>query len=284
MYKPANHHYIPQLLLRNFCDGGQLWAGDKDTKRVFSPNPKNIFAEHNLNIDHDLEDIDIKDDKAEKLLGKIENAAKKVINEIIEKGRRRQSPRLSSGEQDSWKRFYLTMCRRTPEFIMKDLLNDERFEDAWIKAIEHVCAFTDSIDSQSVLSSGNEEILKIKDAVRQNNKARFASGDHRLLQEEDEQFCLNTGILIAVIDVPKRSFVIGSSGITTVNSGEARGSWLPVSPDVAVMPTPYPDREILWTLDRSKEHVIKRINMSTSQQNRFIAGRSQTLVRSLIEV
>ena len=67
MYKPANHHYIPQLLLRNFCDGGQLWAGDKDTKRVFSPNPKNIFAEHNLNIDHDLEDIDIKDDKAEKL-------------------------------------------------------------------------------------------------------------------------------------------------------------------------------------------------------------------------
>ena len=30
----------PQLLLRNFCDGGQLWAGDKDTKRVFSPNPR----------------------------------------------------------------------------------------------------------------------------------------------------------------------------------------------------------------------------------------------------
>ena len=167
MYKPANHHYIPQLLLRNFCDGGQLWAGDKDTKRVFSPNPKNIFAEHNLNIDHDLEDIDIKDDKAEKLLGKIENAAKKVINEIIEKGRRRQSPRLSSGEQDSWKRFYLTMCRRTPEFIMKDLLNDERFEDAWIKALNE--AATRQFPSQTLTaplrrSTFCPEVLKLRTA------------------------------------------------------------------------------------------------------------------------
>ena len=283
MYKSANHHYIPQFLQRSFCDDGQLWAGDKDTKTVFSPNTKKLFAEKDLNIDHDLEDIDTKDDKAEKRLGKIEADAKKVVDEIIKKARRRKPFRLSSDERDSWKQFYLAMCRRTPEFIMKDLLNDEHFESAWASAIEHVCASTDSIDSRSVLSSKNQDILKIKNSMKQNNKARFASGDHRTLKEEDEQFRKNTGMLIAVIDIQKRSFVIGSIGITTVDSGEARGCWLPVSHDVAVMPTPYPGREILWTLDRSKEHVIKRINMSTVQQSRFIAGRSQTLVRSLIE-
>ena len=283
MYKSANHHYIPRHLLRNFCNGGQLWAGRTDTKSTFVSSPKNIFGERDLNIDHDLKDIDIKDDKAEKLLQKIENAAVPVIEKIIKRGRRREPPRLSSDEQDSWKRFYASMCRRTPEFIRKDLMNDEQFDDAWTSAIEHLCSSTDSIDSRSVLSNRSQEVMRIKDAVKQNSKARFASGDHKILREDVDHFCINTGILIAVILHPKRSFIIGSRGITTVDSGEAGGSWLPVSPDVAVRPTPYPDREFLWTLDRTKEHIIKRINMSTVQQSIFIAGQSQTLVRSLIE-
>ena len=238
MSRSRNHHYVPQLLLRNFCDGRHIWVGNKDTRVAFSTSPNKIFRERDLYTDHDPEDIDIKDDRNERLLQKIESAAAPVIEKIVTRGRRKEPPRLSSDEQDSWKQFYASMCRRTPEFIMKDLSSDEPFEYAWASAIEQLCAFTGFMDSKPLLSNRSQEIMKIKAAVKQNNKARFASGDHKILREDVEQFCRNTGILIAVICHQKGSFVVGSHGITTVDAGEARGCWLPVSPDVAVMPTP----------------------------------------------
>ena len=42
------------------------------------------------------------------------------------------------------------------------------------------------------------------------------------------------GLLIAVIDPTAEDFVIGSHGITNVDSIEGSASWLPIAPDVAI--------------------------------------------------
>ena len=83
--------------------------------------------------------------------------------------------------------------------------------------------------------------------------------------------------------MPKRSFVIGSHGITVVEQRGQRESWLPIAYDVAIKFTPYPNKGgSLLRLDRNDESIIKTINQSTVAGSRFIAGRSKALIESLM--
>lgn len=47
--EPVRHHYIPQFILRNFCDKkGVLNYCDKKTNEMLIKNPRDIFVEKNL--------------------------------------------------------------------------------------------------------------------------------------------------------------------------------------------------------------------------------------------
>jgi Protein of unknown function (DUF4238) len=43
-----NQHYVPQLVLRNFCTGGKLWVFDKHKETVFPTIPRNVMAERDF--------------------------------------------------------------------------------------------------------------------------------------------------------------------------------------------------------------------------------------------
>ena len=278
--RPRQHHYIPKVILRSFCNSGLVWVGDSYTKRIFKASPNNVFKMRDLYADYDLNNIEIVGFINETLLSHIESDAGPVIEKIINIVRKNDPPELSSDERGAWQRFYHAMCRRTPESMEEALGSEERFDEAWRYAVLRTSGGMNPTDVNKL--SRIPEMSRIKAAMRQNNRARFASADHRLLEADVGRFCNETGLGIAVIRCPKRSFVIGSYGVSNVGSGKAMGSWLPIAHDVAVTATSRPEDDWLLPLDRSKEYIIKRINTAAVQQSRFIAGASEVLIRSLM--
>ena len=67
------HHYIPKMLLKNFCDDdGRLWMGERTGGRIFSSTPKNVFVIRDLNTSYDFPPAPISG-KEEEFLDSIEH-------------------------------------------------------------------------------------------------------------------------------------------------------------------------------------------------------------------
>ena len=112
--------------------------------------------------------------------------------------------------------------------------------------------------------------------VISNVHAAFAAGVSRRDKREEERFCRECGLCVAIIcnPSPTNSFLIGSHGLTIVPSGKAKGSWLPIAHDVAVSVTSFPDRELLVVIDDKAQHVVEAINAATNALSHTIASRS----------
>ena len=284
---PKRHHYIPQFLLKNFLDDSdRFWVFDKKKGKLHQGTPRNTFVEKNLYrtliFDHGNYSYE-----AEEELSRIESRAAPVIKKIIKCARNNEYPKLTLEHRDAWNRFYHTSCRRTPEFAKEMLYSDERFDEVFHLVIKRLLLQQglDPLDRQFL---DQNPILKwAKTVMMKNSKARFASGEHPHLQADVERFSRETGLRIAVIRQPKRSFVIGSHGAAIVQPTDKRdqtqGGWLPIAHDVIVAPTSHPERELLLPLNGGNDYIIKRINRASFRQSRIIAGRSKTLICSLMQ-
>ena len=282
---PTATHYIPKFLLRNFVDhSGFLCILDKKTGKLYKNTPENAFFENHLTRMYDFESGEYSYE-AEKMLSDIESQAAPVVCKIINCARERQNPSLSSIERRYWSLFYQSMCRRNPEFAEEMLRHDERFDDVFYMACERLLR-------QHGMKVPNREHLDLnpmlseaKNHMKKNNKSRFASGDHELLQADAERFARETGLLIAVIQQPRRSFVIGSHSVANVsrvhNGDRTYGSWLPIAYDVIVTSTSSPETERMLLIDSNQDYFITKINTASFRQSRFVAGRSESLIHSL---
>ena len=103
---PKRDHYIPQMLLKNFCDGsGRVWVGDG--KKIYSANPKNVFVQGHLytrsifgnsprDTDHEdfLNSIE-KSYEYEERLSEIESRVAPAVQQIVGQVRQGKCPQLS---------------------------------------------------------------------------------------------------------------------------------------------------------------------------------------------
>ena len=294
------HHYIPKMLLTNFCDDDDLlWVGDKGQGRIYQCGPERVFVKRDLNMKYSLDNLqdDVgyneflssieMSDEYERTLSQIENNAAPVVRKIIQQARCGRPPQLTPEEGNNWKHFFLAMARRTPE-SQKRVVSGKSFDDVFFEAATAVAKkekFMGLPDRGSIYE--DPRISKLKDLVNMNADARFASGDYSRDRRMTEQFSRETGLCISVICMQKRSFVIGSHGLAMVQpnhpSDPAQGGWLPIAHDVAVKATSFPDREILAFLDRDSDRIIKRMNKASTAQSQIVAGRSEALVRSLTQ-
>ena len=124
--KPKRNHYIPQMLLKNFCgESGRVWVDDG--KKIYSTNPRNVFVQGHLytksifgnspkDTDHEdfLNSIE-KSYEYEERLSEIESRATPAVQEIVDHVRQGKCPQLSIELRDAWKRFLIAIARRTPE-------------------------------------------------------------------------------------------------------------------------------------------------------------------------
>ena len=289
-------HYIPVMILKNFCDErGFLWVSDG--QRTYKANPINVFAERDLyaksNIDHapnthsyeDFVGSIEKSNEHETRLSEIESEAAPAIMTIINKARQGKCPALSSRLRDVWKRFFITTALRTQE-SQERIPTFKNFDDAFYEAAT-IVAKTDEfqLPDKDTLYSDSRNV-HLKNILKSNTAAKFATGDDPRLQAQIEEFCRNRGLLIAVIQIPQRSFVVGSHGLAIVeNSNGEQTAWLPIAHDVAICTTAFPDTEYLIPLTQKDDgdRIITMINKTLAKQSWLIAGESETLVRSLTQ-
>jgi hypothetical protein len=80
---PRNQHYVPQFLLRNFCDeGDRLFVFDKATERTFPASTRGIAAEAWF---YDFIDADGDHQSLEYLLGRLEAKVSGILTGVLEK-------------------------------------------------------------------------------------------------------------------------------------------------------------------------------------------------------
>lgn len=175
----------------------------------------------------------------------------------------------------------LLMARRTPESQQR-LMASKSFEDNYYEVAKELAEEQNYPLPDKDTLFQDIEVIRLAQKIEHNVDARFAAGDDDRLFQEEGKFCRETGLWIAGIGIPKRSFVIGSHGITIFKMGEDEHSCLPISHDVVVLASSYPDEETLVTLARGEDWLIKKINAATANQSRWIAGCSKQLIHSLM--
>ena len=285
-HEPRRHHYIPQVLLRNFLDDCDcLWVGNRYQKRIYKTSPKNVFVKKDLYAVHDFAQA-TRTYCYEKSFSKMEGEVAPVIKKIIEQARNRKCPQLSPDECRIWKQFFIAIARRTPESQKRVSADGNR--DVFYEALKsRADELNFDLCDQDTLYK-DSRIPEIKKKVESNVNAKFSIGISDKERKQTEQFSRETGVSVVVIFNPKRSFVIGSHGFSIVKTSDrndpAQGGWLPIASDVAVKATTFPDKEILNFLkkDRTSDRFISRINKAAYSHSNLIAGRSKTLINSLM--
>ena len=287
MNNPKRQHLIPKMLLRNFCDdSGYLWVGDKSTGKVWKCRPDNAFVVADLytkiSVEAETGGSTHKSYEYEEALGRIESEAAPVIREVIAQIRNKKVPEITPENETVLKRFLFSMARRTPE-SQRRLVSTKDFESIFHEvAKEHALAHGQPLPDQDTLSEDIRYVRLVKH-TEHNVDARFAAGEDSRMHAEEERFCSETGLRFLLIDVPKRSFVIGSHGITIHKLGQDEAqSYFPISHNICVMATPFPDEATLFLLDYCGKQLIKAINRSTATQSQQIAGCSEALIRSFM--
>ena len=294
---PKRQHYIPKMLLRNFCnDNDKLWVGDKSQDKIYSTTPDNVFVESNFYTRYAFDRVPEnceyqefsnaieKGYEYEEALSALEGKADSVVRIIIELARKMKCPELSPEQETAFKQFVMALARRTPESQKRVSLGGDRdifYEASKARADE----LNYNLPDREILYQ-DLRIRKLKECIESNVNARFAAGDRPNIQSEVARFCREVGLRVARICMPKRSFIIGSHGLTIIpldhKSSPMRGSLIPIAHDVVVQMTPFPDKKNLLCLDQGSDSLVRTINKTTAAQSKIIAGRSEALIRSLM--
>ena len=301
MNNPIRQHSIPAFLLRHFTDDrGRLWEYDKCRGNLFHRKPTKTFVkkdaytiyryEHigkNTNYENFIKSV-VKDYRyeVENFARDVEGKAAPVVERIIQSARANQLPELTEEQADSWKRFMLTIARRTPESRKRatSITDEDAFyEGAKARADQEN---VDLPDRESFYRIPG--ILGLKEIILANVHAKFAAGESPRERLEEEKFCCQTGIAVAVIRdcSPRNSFLLGSHGLAIVNyggtTGAVDGSWLPIAHDVAVLATGSPAKEFLLALGDTERHVVEAINTASVERSQGVVARWEETIRSFV--
>ena len=282
---PRRHHYIPRMLLNNFCDDDcQLWVGDKFRSKIYKSHVSNVFVQRNLYATFDFASKQYSHEY-DQVLGGVEQMANPVVQKIIYQARCGEFPRLSQDQEICLKRFLLSIYRRTPE--SQALLSSEWASlDIYYETAKIVAKNANIVPPDKSQYDQDEQLKNKISILDSNSYTRFAAGDFPAVCEIEEWFVRKTGLFIVVIQILNRKFLIGSQGVTDVKpcheSDLAQGIWFPLSHDVLVRPVNTPNRNHLFYLGRRYDSIMKRINRNTIQQSKYVASQSRHLIQSLM--
>ncbi|MGO7754674.1 DUF4238 domain-containing protein [Rhizobium ruizarguesonis] len=279
MNTPKRHHFVPQMLLRRFCDQtGRLWYYNKKAPHigVASGAPQALFFEKHF---YTVEENGVRDTSLETYFSQLEGQANTVIEKMCIAARAGRQPRLSIPEKKVWDLFLYFQWKRTPDSISSRMSYAD-FEESLAESVaefeQRFRPLTDDERRRILSESG-------KKRLRENARVK-ATGDPGTVVQD---VLSNMGIAIAVVRRPNKSFVIGSKTVVKLTSpGETRLGepgvevWLPIASDVAVCVTPKSGQEVVLTLD--DERWLRSFNIAIHRESTVIAGRSEALIQSLV--
>ncbi|WP_316359769.1 DUF4238 domain-containing protein [Devosia sp.] len=280
MSEPKRHHFVPQLLLRNFVnDDGLLFYFDKSAPypAIRARSPKVVLNEWHLYTSVGSDGS--RDVSQELAYSRLENLAKPVIDKIIAAARTRQVPHLSTMEKRTWDVFLYEQWRRVPE-VLKGLYSEED----WQRQINDAVLDIEAKIDRPLSADECAEVASFRDT------ARFRQSV--LVKALGKQSRRTVGVLnsrgLSIGVAPQgRSFVIGSKPTVRFSSPTSTRLddpgvefWLPIAHDVIVSPgSADPSYEQLFFLDTP---MVRKVNAMATGQSTKIVARSESLLRSLL--
>ncbi|WP_287323590.1 DUF4238 domain-containing protein, partial [Mesorhizobium sp.] len=276
---PADHHFVPQFLLRNFVDdAGALHVFDRRTlaRGVFQNPPGKVFFERQLytSFEKDLsKNVDL-----ELAFAHLEGIVAPLIARIVETAKHNRGVALHSNERQllaiytyyQWKRVpdnfrqfsSLATFRIDGEKVLREFetryrpLDDHEREyfgrdETWRRMLQNV--------RRDVISKGNASIV---DTVESMN------------------------LCIMKISNPKKAFIISSYPVYKLNfPGRAALAdptvewWFPISSEVSLVWTGRGRATLFRSLSDGQE--VRRLNQAAAAKSNMIASRSAALTSSL---
>ncbi len=283
-------HYIPRMLLKRFCDAdGFIFVGDRTTRTVVRQNLSNAFVKNHQYTLYSYDD-DSRSMEYESRLGEIESAAVPALGDVVSSLNVNKLPDLSNSARLALKRFVFSLARRTRESQSRvAAMNDD--EEAFYQA---ACRLAEEQNHPPLPSK--EELLffqrmpMLVEKVMHNVHAVFAAGDDTAIATEEPKFCRETGFHFGTLWDSGSELVIGSHGIT-LHDAEDRddkrlwfdGTVVPVAPHMLVNITGFPGKDYLSVLGAGTSAVVHSINQATVRLSRWIGGRSEAVIWSLLE-
>ena len=217
-------HYVPQMLLKHFCDtDGLLWVVRKGQDQPFPTKPRKVFAEKDLNTKHTpVANPDRpgwtfhRDRSSEHILAQIEGAAADPIRQVITNARKRRLPQLGPDPQDALKRFFFAMARRTPESQERVRTpEDEARHELYVR-------LSRKAESEGVTLPSEDDFYatpvfrELIDRLFRNADASMAAGTIPSIRRFEDRFFKTRALAVLVITQRRRSFIVGSHGIAIV--------------------------------------------------------------------
>ncbi len=282
-------HYIPQMLLKRFCDpAGYIWVADQQTGSVKSLKPVNAFVERHQYTLYSYAD-DSRDTVYEARLGEIESAAAGAFDRIVMSVSVGRLPGLTDAERCAVKRFVFSLARRTRESRARVATTDDH-DEVFYQAAQHRTAELDlpPLPLKEELLA-DDRIRFLADKVEHNVDAEFAAGDNAQIEAEEPKFIRETGLHYGALIPSGPELVIGSHGITLHDAGTRSdkrlwfdGTVVPITPHTLINVTGFPDNDHLSILGSGTDDVVHSINQATASLSRWVGGRSETAVRSVL--
>ena len=192
---PRRQHYIPEMLLKNFCDD-RLWVGYDG--KVFKTTIGNAFVENNLYTKADyrhapkgvgyegfLRSI-TKSYEYEERLSEVESIAEPAVRRILNRARIGKRPKLPTRLALAWKQFLFAMARRTPE-SQERISPTKSPEDVFYQAALQGTNGDNLPLPAKESFYGSPRVAELQKMVMSNINARFAAGDHPRLASENRK-------------------------------------------------------------------------------------------------
>ncbi len=256
------------MLQRGFTDPhGSLFHYDKSQpeKGIGYNTPKPIFFEEHLYST--IDDKGEFDTTLEDAFGRVEDKAARIIKKIVTAARSGKNPNLSLQERTAWDIYVQGQFKRVPDHL----------NPLSVGADEELDRILAEFQRERGVTVGPDDRAKI---------ARNARNDALGLVDPDvAAFLARLGLVVAVIDIPKKAFILGSSplvsyprpGLTKLGPREW---WLPITSGVAVSPGGRPDSERVVRVTDAR--AIRRFNEIVWEQSTMVAGCSRELIASLV--
>ena len=283
-------HYLPRMLLKNFCDSsGLFWVARKGTDQPFRTTPHSVFTENNLHTKHTpAANADRtgwtfqRNRSSEHILGQIESAAADPIRQVITRARKRRLPQLEPDPQDALKRFFFAIARRTPESQKR-----VRTPDAEARPELYVRLSRKAESEGATLPSEDDfyatpVFRELIDHLMHNSDASMAAGTIPSIRRFEDRFFKTRALTVLVITQRRRSFIVGSHGLAIVQ-GMPPGSWLPIASDVAIAYHDDHQREKIAFLGTEHDKAIRAINHASASHSTMIAASSRQLIARMME-
>jgi hypothetical protein len=279
MQVPRRHHFIPQMLLRNFIDSeGYLHFCDKNSKerKIVRADTGKAFVKNDFYTL--FSETGAKDVSTEKMLADLEGSSATIIKKIMVSVRDGSGITLDDTEQAGLATFFLMQWSRTPE-TQQAATSDE----AGIKMLDEILAdarkrFPNQIKKIESLAKPEEKARQLRN-IRVNRLKDLSPKAMKIITER--------GFAVLRIINPQKSFIIGSRPVARIEvDGEKHLSnpkvemWLPIASDIAIGLGKYEGQIRSYILEENKP--IRELNMTIARQSRFLASRSPQLLKSIL--